>query len=72
MKKWEKTMYKPSRGQMTLFDQPIAFAGAKLSPDNRWVKMASLIPWDLLDRKYSEQFGSKRQENFICVFDSIG
>jgi IS5 family transposase len=59
MKKWEKTMYKPTRGQMTLFDQPIAFAGAKLSPDNRWVKMASLIPWDLLDRKYSEQFGSK-------------
>jgi len=45
---------------MTLFDQPIAFVGAKLSPDNRWVKMAALIPWDLLDSKYSEQFGRNK------------
>ena len=60
MKKWGKTMYRPTRGQMTLFDQPIAFVGAKLSPDNRWVKMAALIPWDLLDSKYSEQFGRNK------------
>lgn len=45
---------------MTLFDQPIAFVGVKLSPDNRWVKMAALIPWDLLDGKYSEQFGRNK------------
>jgi len=53
-------MYKPTRGQMTLFDHPIAFAGAKLSPENRWVKIAALIPWDLLDQKYSEQFGGNK------------
>lgn len=53
-------MYKPARGQMILFDQPIAFAGAKLNPENRWIKMADLIPWELLDQKYSEQFGSNK------------
>ena len=37
------------------FDQPM---GLKMNPENRWVKMADLIPWDEFETKYAEQFPS--------------
>ena len=53
-------MYKTNRGQTSIFDNPINFIGAKLDPTNRWIQIASLIPWELVDKKYSKQFeGSK-------------
>ena len=30
--------------------------GCKLSPDNRWVKMAQLIPWLEFESEYAENF----------------
>lgn len=30
--------------------------GGKLRSDNRWVRLASMIPWDDLEEKYSSQF----------------
>lgn len=56
-------MYINSAGQTTLFDDASNFIGAKLNPENRWVKMAALIPWDLLDEKYNEQFKNKKVGN---------
>lgn len=53
-------MYKTNRGQTSIFDNPINFIGAKLDPTNRWIQIASLIPWELVDKKYSKQSeGSK-------------
>ena len=49
-------MYKQSGGQTSIFDDPKNFIVADLDPENRWCKMASMIPWDLIDKKYSEQF----------------
>lgn len=37
------------------FNQPI---GLHMNPDNRWVKMAGLIPWDVFEEKYAELFPS--------------
>ena len=37
------------------FNQPL---GLKMNPENRWVKMADLIPWDEFERKYAELFPS--------------
>ena len=31
----------------------------KLSPDNRWVIMAELIPWSEFEEKYAEKFSEK-------------
>ena len=51
------------------FDLPFA---EKLSPDNRWVIMAQLIPWSDFESEYAENFsetmGAKRQ----TVSDGIG
>lgn len=32
--------------------------GGKLNPENRWVKLAKLIPWDKVEQKYVEAFES--------------
>ncbi len=42
--------------QLTFFSNPIHFMGAKLDPENRWVKIAEMIPWDVLESKYKENF----------------
>ena len=35
------------------FEQPF---GGSLSPDNRWVKMAELIPWSEFESEYAQNF----------------
>jgi hypothetical protein len=56
-------MYKSTAGQSSLFENPSNFIGAKLDPENRWIKMAAIIPWDVLDEKYNEQFRNKKIGN---------
>ena len=51
-------MYKSnkSRQQSFLdFNQPL---GLHMNPENRWVKMADLIPWDIFEEKYADLFPS--------------
>ncbi|MDL2263697.1 IS5 family transposase, partial [Synergistaceae bacterium OttesenSCG-928-I11] len=51
-------MYKPRDGQINFddFNQPL---GIQLNPDNRWVKKASLVPWNEIEGKYAGLFPSK-------------
>ena len=49
-------MYKHRHGQMTVEDFILPFSGELLS-ENRWVKMARLVPWDGFEEQYAEQFG---------------
>ncbi len=37
------------------FELPVSI---KLSPDNRWVIMAKLIPWSDFEAEYAEKFSS--------------
>ena len=51
-------MYKPiDRLQHSFldFNQPL---GLKMNPENRWVKMADLIPWDKFEPEYASLFPS--------------
>jgi hypothetical protein len=41
--------------QLILSDFSMPFSG-KLSPDNRWVKLASLVPWEEIEDEYVRQF----------------
>lgn len=38
------------------FNQPV---GLRMNPENRWVQMAKLVPWDKLEDKYAKLFKSK-------------
>lgn len=52
-------MYKPSdRSQSSFldFNQP---TGLHMNPNNRWVKMADSVPWDVFEKKYSRLFKAK-------------
>ena len=40
------------------FDEFFLPFGGKLDGNNRWVKLASLIPWDQFEDEYAEQFSS--------------
>lgn len=52
--------HKKSKNQITWFDRAIDFSGVSLDPNNRWVRMSKLIPWDEFEEKYSKNFeGSK-------------
>ena len=51
-------MYKPIdklQHSFLDFNQPM---GLKMNPENRWIKLADLIPWDEFEAKYAEQFTS--------------
>lgn len=51
-------MYKPadkSQHSFLDFNQPI---GLHMNPENRWVKLADLIPWGVFEEKYAELFPS--------------
>ena len=49
-------MYRQSSpGQLSFKDFYLPFGG-KLSPENRWVKLAEMIPWEEFESTYAEQF----------------
>lgn len=51
-------MYKPADKLQTSFldfNQPM---GMHMNPDNRWIRMADKIPWDLFEGKYADLFPS--------------
>lgn len=51
-------MYRKPDGQMTIDDFILPFDG-KLKADNRWVKMAEIIPWDEIEQEYAKLFESE-------------
>ena len=38
------------------FNQPM---GMELSPNNRWVKKANMIPWNIIEEHYAKLFSDK-------------
>lgn len=50
-------MYRKPNGQMVIKEFVLPFEG-ELNADNRWVKLAKLIPWENIEKKYAELFKS--------------
>ena len=51
-------MYKKSNKAESMFDFNGAF-GLQLDEENRWVKKAKMIPWEVIENKYAKLFPSK-------------
>jgi len=50
-------MFRDTQDQLQFPDFLLPFGG-KLSPTNRWIRLADLIPWDLVEQAYRRSFGS--------------
>lgn len=48
-------MYRLPSRQMSLDDFILPFGGT-LNPENRWVKLAAIIPWEEIEKKYATLF----------------
>jgi hypothetical protein len=46
--------------------------GGRLSSDNRWVKMAELIPWSEFEAEYAENFPERKGRTSQIISDGIG
>jgi hypothetical protein len=46
---------KPNRAQLSIEEFLLPFSGQLLA-ENRWVKMAKLMPWDMIEDLYAESF----------------
>ena len=45
------------------FNQPM---GLHMNPENRWIKMADMIPWDVFEKKYKHlRWSLKKYENIF-------
>lgn len=51
-------MFRITENMPDLLEQFYLPFGGKLNPENRWVKLAALIPWDKVEQKYVEAFKS--------------
>ena len=54
-------MYDHSEDQCILPDDFFLPFGGKLSANNRWVRLAALIPWNKVEQMYKEQLGNVHQ-----------
>jgi len=49
-------MYRKASKQISLHENPLSFTGAHLDLENRWVKLAQIMPWRKIEEKYSKTF----------------
>ena len=55
----EVRVYRPESKQVSVFENESFFQFHGLNPDNDWVRLAKLIPWAELERRYAQTFDSK-------------
>ena len=54
-------MYEKKARQATFFEDATLFGGVRLDPENRWVRMSGLIPWEVFEERYAALFSNPRE-----------
>ena len=49
-------MYKQRGGQINILESAEFFGGVQLDPENAWVKLVEIIPWEAFEMRYAETF----------------
>jgi hypothetical protein len=57
---------KPDRNQLSLDKFFLPFGG-HLSADNRWAKMAELLPWDMIEDIYAKSFKNEKTDGRVPI-----
>lgn len=69
---WRSELYKRKVNQVSLFENPVMFGGIALNPENKWVKLAGIIPWWVFEKKYAEQFPSNKGQPACSLRQALG
>ena len=56
-------MYEKKTKQVSFDENPNSFIDARLSPENRWIKLAHIIPWSRLEGRYHQTFANPKVGN---------
>lgn len=64
-------MYRTAYADQLSFENFYLPFGGKLSRDNRWVKLADLIPWKELELDYARQFSEDIEALAMRVNDAV-
>lgn len=64
-------MYQPKFQQLVFENFHLPFGG-KLDPENRWVKLAGVVPWHVAETMYVRNFPSKRGASALTVRMALG
>jgi len=64
-------MYREKK-QVSIFEQPENFVVAGLDRNNRWVKLAELIPWEAMEEKYKACFSADKGRPAKSVRMALG
>jgi IS5 family transposase len=64
-------MYQPKFHQLTFENFHLPFGG-NLDPENRWVRLADVIPWHVAETMYAKNFMSKRGAPALTVRMALG
>ena len=49
-------MYERKARQVSIFEDATLFGGVRLDPDNKWIQISKLIPWEDFEEQYAAQF----------------
>lgn len=67
-----REMYKTQcSGQQRIEGFRIPFGG-KLCEKNRWVRLAQIMPWELIERRYAESFSEEKSRYPISARIAFG
>ena len=50
-------MYKEQESQVSVFEFQMPWGG-HLNPENRWIKLAEIMPWQEIEEEYASKFNS--------------
>ncbi len=64
-------MYQPKFHQLAFENFHLPFGG-KLDPENRWVKLADMVPWHVAEKMYARNFPSKTGAPALTVRMALG
>ena len=52
-------MYEAKSNQVSVFEDEALFEMRGLDPENEWIRLAKLLPWAKMERRYEKTFGSE-------------
>lgn len=65
-------MYKRHNGQISMLEVPELFGDLPLNPQNEWVRLSALVPWEAFEERYAKNFKSRKGQPACSARMALG